>query len=44
MKNVLSFSNIEFEKIVREELKIHSGSISVSDALSMNLQRKNFNI
>ncbi len=35
MKNVLSFSNIEFEKIVREELKIHSGPISVSDALSI---------
>lgn len=35
LKKFLSFSNKEFEKIVREELKIHSGPISVSDALSI---------
>lgn len=35
MKEILSFSNGEFEKIIREELKIFNGPISVSDALTI---------
>ncbi len=35
MEKVLSFSNAEFEKNIREELKIYNGPISVSDVLSI---------